>query len=158
MMMMMMIMMMMMMMMMIALKGAIRDFFYNLLTAPRTVSNMYAQVARAQLCANHVPHIERSPRATYHVTCHVVGRDSSGIKYDKSLNRIYFSFILLAEHIWRKQRHQLWPQDESTANKLWGTARPAPHHPVHGNMWTEGLSTADRPLKKNLAEPLTDKS
>ena len=26
--------------------------------------------------------------------------------------------------------------------------RPAPHHPVHDNMWTEGLSTADRPQKK----------
>ena len=25
--------------------------------------------------------------------------------------------------IWRKQRHQLWPQDESTINKLWGTAK-----------------------------------
>ena len=24
--------------------------------------------------------------------------------------------------VWRKQRHQLWPQDESTTNKLWGTA------------------------------------
>ena len=24
--------------------------------------------------------------------------------------------------IWRKQRHQLWPQDESTTNKPWGTA------------------------------------
>ena len=24
--------------------------------------------------------------------------------------------------IWRKQRHQLWPQDESATNKLWGTA------------------------------------
>ena len=23
--------------------------------------------------------------------------------------------------IWRQQRHQLWPQDESTTNKLWGT-------------------------------------
>ena len=33
-------------------------FFYNLLTAPRTVSNTYAQVARAQPCANHVQHIE----------------------------------------------------------------------------------------------------
>ena len=50
-------MMMVMMMMMIiitvivtAFKGAIRDF-YNLLTAPRTVSNTYAQVARAQSCA-----------------------------------------------------------------------------------------------------------
>ena len=24
--------------------------------------------------------------------------------------------------IWRKQRHQLWPQDESTTTKLWRTA------------------------------------
>ena len=36
----------------IALKGANRDF-YNLLTAPRTVSNTYAQVVRAQSCANN---------------------------------------------------------------------------------------------------------
>ena len=26
--------------------------------------------------------------------------------------------------------------------------RPAPHHQIPGNMWTEGLSTADRPQKK----------
>ena len=44
-------------------KGAIR-YFYNLLTAPRTVSNTYGQVARAQSCANHVQHIERLSRAT----------------------------------------------------------------------------------------------
>ena len=66
------IMMMMMMMMMtmiiiiIALKGAIRDF-YNLLTAPRTVSNMYAHVARVRSCANHVQHIERVSRVTFSV-------------------------------------------------------------------------------------------
>ena len=24
--------------------------------------------------------------------------------------------------VWRQQRHQLWPQDESTTNQLWGTA------------------------------------
>ena len=47
----------------IAFKGAIRDFF-NLLTAPRTVSNMYTQVARVQSCANHVQHIERLSRAS----------------------------------------------------------------------------------------------
>ena len=29
----------------LAFKGAIRDFFYNLLTVTRTVSNTYAQVA-----------------------------------------------------------------------------------------------------------------
>ena len=66
---------------MIATKGAIRDllaaprtnnnnnncysrFFYNFLIAPRTVSNTYAQVARAQSCANHVQHIERLSRAS----------------------------------------------------------------------------------------------
>ena len=37
-----------------AFKGANRDFLYNLLTAPRTVSNTFAQVARAQLCANQL--------------------------------------------------------------------------------------------------------
>ena len=47
----------------IAFKGAIRDF-YNLLTAPRTVSNAYAQVAWAQSYANHVQHIERLSRAS----------------------------------------------------------------------------------------------
>ena len=63
------IMMMMVMMMMIiiimimiiitALRGAIQDFFFNnLLTAPRTVSNTYAQVAWEQLSANHVQHID----------------------------------------------------------------------------------------------------
>ena len=30
--------------------------------------------------------------------------------------------ILQDYPIRRKQRHQLWPQDESTTNKLWGTA------------------------------------
>ena len=39
------------------------EIFYNLLTAPWTISNMYAQVARAQSCANHMQHIERLSRA-----------------------------------------------------------------------------------------------
>ena len=37
----------------IAFKGAIRDFLQSL-AAPRTVSNTYAQVARAQSCANNL--------------------------------------------------------------------------------------------------------
>ena len=49
-------------MIIIVLKGAVRDF-YNLLTAPRTVSNTYAQVARSKSCANHQQHIERLSRA-----------------------------------------------------------------------------------------------
>ena len=40
------------------LKGTFRDY-YNLLTAPRAVSNTSAQVARAQLCAHHAQHVER---------------------------------------------------------------------------------------------------
>ena len=47
----------------IALKGAIRDFS-NLLTVLLTVSNTYAQVARVQLCTNHVQHIQLSSRTT----------------------------------------------------------------------------------------------
>ena len=39
----------------------------NLLTAPRTVSNTIAQLARAQPCANHVQHIKRPSHATYRV-------------------------------------------------------------------------------------------
>ena len=55
-----------MMIIIIALKAANRDFCY-LLTSPRTVSNTYAQVARAQSCANHVQHIEHVSRATCRV-------------------------------------------------------------------------------------------
>ena len=50
----------------ITLEGATPDF-YDLLTAPWTVFNTYAQMATAQLCANHVGHIKRLPRATCHV-------------------------------------------------------------------------------------------
>ena len=47
-----------------ALKRAIQDFRRSPLTVPRTVTNTYAQVARAQSCANHVQDIERFSRAT----------------------------------------------------------------------------------------------
>ena len=40
------------------------ETFCNFLTAPRTVPNTYAQVAKAQSCANHVQHIERLSRAS----------------------------------------------------------------------------------------------
>ena len=67
----------------IALKGAIQDFFYNLLTPPRTVSNMYAPVAREQSCTNHTRYIECLLPATCRVTCHVIRRDSPAIKFDR---------------------------------------------------------------------------
>ena len=47
----------------IALKGTIRDF-YNLLTAPQTVSNRYTQVAWVQSCAVDMQHTERLSGAT----------------------------------------------------------------------------------------------
>ena len=40
------------------------EIFYNLLTAPRTVYNTYAQVVGAQSCANHEQHIKRLSRAS----------------------------------------------------------------------------------------------
>ena len=78
----------------IAFQGTNRDF-PNLLTAHRTVSNTYAQVARAQLCANHVQHIQRSSRATRYVPRDTMGQLSYSVW--QSWNRICFSFILLAE-------------------------------------------------------------
>ena len=48
---------------MIARKGAIWDV-YNLLTALWAVSNIYAQMASAQSCENHVQHIKHLSHAT----------------------------------------------------------------------------------------------
>ena len=48
-----------------------------------TVSNTYAQVARAQSCANHVQHIESLSSATRRVTCNMLRRDGSAIKFDR---------------------------------------------------------------------------
>ena len=49
----------------------------------RMAFNTYAQMSRAQLCANHVQHIERLSRATCRVACHVVRRDRPAIKFDR---------------------------------------------------------------------------
>ena len=65
-------------------------FFYNLLTAPQTISNMYTLVAWAQ-----------SHRAM--ITCNILCHMPDGMKGQlscqiwQSWNCIYFSFILLAE-------------------------------------------------------------
>ena len=93
----------MMMMMIIAFNGAIREFFYNL-TAQRTISNTYAQVPRAQSCANHVQHIQGLSRATCRVTCHAVRRDSSAPKFDRvEIALIYwFFFIGWTINRWRR--------------------------------------------------------
>ena len=93
----------------IPLKGTAPDFD-SLLTALRTVSETHAPVSRAQSCANHMQHIQRLSRATCHVPCCTKGQSSW-----QSWNRIYFSFILLAETTnrwgrarnWSTQRHPI---------------------------------------------------
>ena len=59
------------------------EICYNLLTAPQTVSNTYAQVVRAQSCADHMQYIKRLSHATCHATYHMVRKDSSAIKFDR---------------------------------------------------------------------------
>ena len=82
-------------MIMITLKGAIGDF-YNL-TAPRTVSSTYVQMARAQLCVNHEQHVQDD-------VCHVVRRDSSVIEFDRLEIAFILAVFLLAEAIYRRRR------------------------------------------------------
>ena len=50
----------------IALKSTVQNFC-GLLTVPWSVSNMYAQVAKVQLCANHAQHIECLSPASCHM-------------------------------------------------------------------------------------------
>ena len=79
--------------MIITFKGVPLDFFYfyNLLKAPRSVSNTYTQVARAQSFANHVQHIAR-----FHLR-HVVLRSTwyEGAAHLLSLTE--FSLLWLGE-------------------------------------------------------------
>ena len=51
---------------MIAFKGQV-EICHSLLTALQTVTNMHAQVARAQSCANHMHHIKHFS----HTACRV---------------------------------------------------------------------------------------
>ena len=67
-----------------------RFFTISPLCCELSPTHNYAPVARVQLCANHVQHIERLSCATCCVTCHMVRRDSSAIKFD----RVEIAFIL----------------------------------------------------------------
>ena len=78
-----MMMMLLIMMIIIAFKGSIQEF----LQSPHCATNRLQHVRSsgpAQSCANHMQHIERLSRATSRVACHMVRRDSSAIKFDKS--------------------------------------------------------------------------
>ena len=65
--------------------------FYNLLTTPWTVSNIYAQVARARSCANRVQHIKHLSLATCHVPLGTKGQLSYYVW--QSLQGCRFSII-----------------------------------------------------------------
>ena len=69
------------------------EIFYNLLTAPQTVSNTYAQVAKAQLGENHVQHIERLSQATCCVPVGTKGQLSYQIwqELKSHLSKRYFT-------------------------------------------------------------------
>ena len=83
---------------MAALNGAIRDFC-NLLTTPRTESNIYTEVARAQSGVNHVQHIERLSRATFRDSvCHMVGRENSAIQFDSAEIAFILALFNLLNH------------------------------------------------------------
>ena len=67
----------------IAFKGAIRDFFtVSLLRHESSLTHTlkWPERSRVQI---HVQHIERLSHATCRVTCHVVRKDSSAIKFGR---------------------------------------------------------------------------
>ena len=66
------------------------DIFYNLLTAPHTVSNTYTQVAWAQLCANRVQHIERLSHGTCRFMYDGTAKLLSLIELKSHLFKLYF--------------------------------------------------------------------
>ena len=76
-------------MLIVALKGAIPDF-YNLLTAPRTVSSPTHTLKWPGRNRVQITCKTSSARYVQHVVCHVVRRDSSAIKFD----RVEIAFIL----------------------------------------------------------------
>ena len=81
------------MILMVALTGAMGDF-YNCLTVRLTASSMYAQVVRAQSCANHVQRIEFLPHAKCHVPC--------GMKLTDQISRLTEFKFVLAVVYWLK--------------------------------------------------------
>ena len=60
-------------------------FLYNLLAAPRTISNTYAQVARAHSCANHVLYESLICTLTSGIMKRAKGRTGSSYKCTETL-------------------------------------------------------------------------
>ena len=91
-------MMMMLIIIIMVLEGVNRDFC-NLLTALVTVSNSNTQMARVQLCASHVLHIEHLSRVTCHVPRDMTEGTARLLNFTERKSILFFSFILLAETI-----------------------------------------------------------
>ena len=83
---------------------ALFEIFYNLLTAPRTVSNTHAQVARAQSCTDHVQHVQ-------HVVCH-----SSNITITRGLT-------VTTCPVAKRSHTQISDQDGDFPSCVWGSNR-----------------------------------
>ena len=82
------IMMMMMMMIIIAFKGAIRDFLQSPHSAANCLQHVRSSGPGAIVCKSRETH-RALITCKCHVTCHLVRRDSSAIKFD----RVEIAFI-----------------------------------------------------------------
>ena len=91
----------------ITFKGAIQDFSQSPHSSANCLQHVRSSDPGAIVCKSCAAH---QALITYkcHVTCHLVRRDSSAIKFDKSWNRIYLSLILLAEPLNRWRRGGNW--------------------------------------------------
>ena len=77
-----------MMMMIIAFKGAIRDFLQSPHSAANCLQHVCSSGPGAIVCKSRATH-RVLITCTCHVTCHLIRRDSSAIKFD----RVEISFI-----------------------------------------------------------------
>ena len=105
----------------IALKGAIRDYLQSPHSAANYLQNVRSSGQGAVVCKSCATH-RMLITCKCHVTCHVVLKDSSAIKFDKSSNHINFCFILLAGPLnpWtrggsRSTRENLWRRASKNA-------------------------------------------
>ena len=110
------------------------EIFYSLLTAPQTVTNIYAQVAKAQSCTNHVQPISCSS----HTTCHV----PHDTRTAQLWHLLILSFILLAKMMKEGRKQEKTPDD-----KLQRSRDKAPLSPVRSNQWQKSQYSSGYPLK-----------
>ena len=116
----------------ITFKGTIRDFLRSPHCATNClqVQHVHSSGPGAIVCKSCATHLVLITWKCF--TCHVVRRASSAIKFDKSWNRIYLSFILLAEPLNRWRRGGNW----SARRKPLATSfRKVTPKVMHGFAW-----------------------